>query len=347
MHRSLRMTAFLLASAWWIGGGLPARADEDASAPIHAAAEAFTKAFNAGKSEAVVDLFLPEGELVDEEGQVYQGHEELKELFSAYFTKYPGAEIQIDVESVRLLGPVSIEEGTRVVHAKDGGGKAQLRYTTVRSKTADGWRIASVREIADDPAPSHQEALQALAWMEGEWVNEGDDAVVRLVYRWSEDKNFLLGEFLASDHDGKPTMKTTQRIGWDPRASKVRSWIFDSDGGFAESSWTQVEDAWTIKSSAVNPDGESGTATITLTPAGKNRFTFKGTDRIVGESKEDDFELTVVRVPPSAGGKSAADIPEPPKAPPAKESAEAGAKPATKPAPDVAAPAVPAPKPNP
>ena len=94
-------------------------------------------------------------------------------------------------------------------------------------------------------------------------------------------------------------MKSQQRIGWDPLAGKVRSWMFDSDGGYAEGSWTLVDNAWVIKSTAVMPDGETGSATVTMTPKDKDRFVMKGTERIVGEERNDDFEVTVVRPAPT------------------------------------------------
>ena len=80
-------------------------------------------------------------------------------------------------------------------------------------------------------------------------------------------------------------MKSTQRIGWDPLAGKVRSWMFDSDGGYADGLWTLVEDAWVIKSSAVMPDGQTGSATVTMLPKGTDRFVMKGTERIVGNAR--------------------------------------------------------------
>jgi hypothetical protein len=39
-------------------------------------------------------------------------------------------------------------------------------------------------------------------------------------------------------------------------------------------------------------------------PAGTDRFTISGTDRIVGEDREEDFEINVVRRPPATSFKS-------------------------------------------
>lgn len=271
------------------------------SGQIRAAAEQFVKSFNAAKAEELAAMFLPKGELIDEQGNVYQGQAEIKDLFAKYFAKYPGATLKLEIESIRLVGPVAIEEGSRQLSTKDAG-SAQVRYITVRAKGASGWQIASIREFYDQ-APTPNELLQPVAWLVGDWVNEGSDAAVKISYRWSEDKNFLLGEFLVT-RGGRVEMKSSQRIGWDPLAGKVRSWLFDSDGGYGEGRWAQVGEGWVIKSSAVLPDGQTGSATITLTPQGKDRYVMKGTDRIVGDARDEDFEVTVTRRPP-APAKSA------------------------------------------
>ncbi|MFM7842947.1 MAG: DUF4440 domain-containing protein, partial [Planctomycetota bacterium] len=143
---------------------------------------------------------------------------------------------------------------------------------------------------------------QGLAWLVGDWLNEGSDNVVKISYRWSEDKNFLLGDYHVTQQ-GKVVMKSSQRIGFDPVAGKIRSWLFDSDGGFGESSWTQVGEEWVLKSTATLPDGQQGSATITISAKDKNRFTMKGTDRLVGVERAPDFDVTVVRQVPKATAK--------------------------------------------
>ena len=95
------------------------------------------------------------------------------------------------------------------------------------------WKIASAREVEDDDSLSPHERLKPLAWLVGDWVDEGSDAVVQISCNWSEDKNYLLVDFDAKIQ-GKPAMKSSQRIGWDPLTQKVKSWVFDSDGGYGE-----------------------------------------------------------------------------------------------------------------
>ncbi|HEY2252362.1 MAG TPA: nuclear transport factor 2 family protein [Planctomycetaceae bacterium] len=274
--------------------------DDPAIAAVRKSDEKLVAAFNAGKTDELVAMFLPKGELIDEAGTINQGPQEIKELFGSFFKQFPGAKLAINIESIRLVGPVAIDEGTRTMTTADGVEKSRFRYIAVWAKTDKGWQLASFRDFADDPPATPHDNLEPLAWLVGQWVNEGDDGRVAISYRWSEEQNYLLGEFEMKLADGSPR-KSLQRIGWDPSLGKIRSWLFDADGGFAEGIWTVVDDGAVVKSSSVNPDGTTASATMTITSKDKDHFTIAGTDRVVGDKLDDDFEVTVSRRPPAAG----------------------------------------------
>jgi uncharacterized protein (TIGR02246 family) len=297
-----KFLALTIVSVFLVAGReLPVQGQEDAvTESVRKSAEAAATAFDAGKVDDLAAMFLPDGEFIDEEGVVYQGQQEIKGLFTAFFEKFPESKLTVDVESVRLTGPVAIEEGTRTITTKDGATRSRFRYIVVLVKSDNVWKIASFREFADDPVPTPHDYLQPLAGLVGDWVNEGADGKVAITYRWSEDKNFLLGEFQLTS-PGSPTTTSSQRIGWDPQAEVIRSWLFDADGGFTNGQWTVVEDGIVVKSSSVNPDGGTGSATMTIVAIDNDHFSITGTERIVGDSREPDFEITVTRRPPTAG----------------------------------------------
>ena len=93
--------------------------------------------------------------------------------------------------------------------------------------------------------------------MVGDWIDEGADSVVRLHCQWSEDENFLFRTFTVK-RQGKPVMTVTQRIGWDPVARQVRSWEFDSEGGFGEGKWSRDGERWVVKSHGRPARGRDG-----------------------------------------------------------------------------------------
>jgi hypothetical protein len=68
-------------------------------------AEAATiEAFNKGDAEALAKLFAEKGELVDENGNVFAGREQIASLFKAFFAQFPKAELQMEVTGVRTVG---------------------------------------------------------------------------------------------------------------------------------------------------------------------------------------------------------------------------------------------------
>jgi hypothetical protein len=97
-----------------------------------------------------------------------------------------------------------------------------------------------------------------------------------------------------------------QRIGWDPVEGTLRSWTFDSDGGFSEGEWMGTDDGWVVKSEATLPDGSIGSATVTIRPSDADHFVVESTDRIVGGAQEPDFKLVIARKPPAAAPAAAA-----------------------------------------
>jgi hypothetical protein len=264
---------------------------------IVAATEKLVAAFNEGSADKVVDMFTSKGELIDENGVVHTG-EGLKGVLAEFFKTYPQAKTGVEIDSVRELGEVTISEGTRVVATKDESSVAVMRYQAIWDKTDKGYQLASLRDYAEPQPLAPREALEALSWLVGDWVNEGDDGKVEFSYKWSEDGNFLLGDILIKQ-DGQVIRKTSQRIGWDANEGQLRSWNFESDGGFGQSLWTPTDEGWVLHSAATGPDGTEARATLTMIPTENGRYIVKGSDRMVGDIMEPDFEYIVAKKPPA------------------------------------------------
>ena len=275
-------------------------------AAIAAEAEATVNAFNGGDAAALGGMFIADGELVDENGTVTESRTEITSLFRRFFERFPKATLEMEVTDARAVGDeMVVEEGIRRITADQAAAAAQVRYVAVRLKEGDRWPLASYREFSDDPQPTPTEMLASLEWIVGDWVDESPEGQTQISYGWSEDGNFLIGEYNLSV-GGQAASKSVQRIGWDPVEGTLRSWTFDSDGGFSEGEWMGTDDGWVVKSEATLPDGSIGSATVTIRPSDADHFVVESTDRIVGGAQEPDFKLVIARKPPAPAAAPAA-----------------------------------------
>jgi len=257
----------------------------------------FAAAFNAGDAQKLSSHFAEDGEYIDDDGTLFKGRENIEAEFAAFFKAVPGSQIAIDVNDIRFIGKsMALEEGTVRVTQGQAGAVFVSRYIVVYTLTRDRWQIASARDLDSRPA-GHHDRLKPLEWLIGDWVDESDESTVATSNRWSEDGNYILTRFHI-DMDGTRVMSGMQRIGWDPQKQEIRSWIFDSEGGFGNGIWTGVDAGWIVKSTFVLPDGSSASATSTYAPQGQDAFRLTLSQRILSGRPLPNISVDVVRRAP-------------------------------------------------
>jgi len=267
---------------------------------IRANVAAFVKAYNARDAKAVASLFSPEAQVVDEDGTTSQGRDAIEKTFETMFTDEPKAQIRVDVDSIRLIGSaLAIETGRTKVTPSPGQAPDETRYTVVHLKSQAGkWQMGFVRDLPETQLTNYEQ-LKQLEWLIGDWVDESSDSVVMTSCKWSDNKNFLLQD-VNIRMQGRDTMHMSQRIGWDPLTKQIKSWLFDSEGGYGESFWTRDGDRWLVKATAVRRDGTTASMTNIFTPTSKDSYTWRSTDRVLGNEVLPEMEVKVVRKAPAA-----------------------------------------------
>ncbi|HVJ85505.1 MAG TPA: SgcJ/EcaC family oxidoreductase [Caulifigura sp.] len=277
-------------------------ADEEA---IQDAAVKFVDAFNAKDAAAITALFDPEARLEEADGTVIVGEEAIRAAFTAAFEADAGAQIGLDMESLRLITPdVAVEEGATEFYPDGETLTARGRYLVVHRKKDGKWRMLSARSLEKEVLTNY-EYLRDLDWLAGEWIDEDAAETVETTFRWDDDRNFLLSDFQVK-RGSEIVAKGTQRLGWDPQAKQIRGWIFDSQGGFATSKWLEMDGAWVVKTTGVSSDGANTSETRTLVP-GVDRVGVRISDRIVDGEQEADIEFMMVRRPPLPVSKALKD----------------------------------------
>jgi hypothetical protein len=219
---------------------------------------------------------------MDETGKHVKGRKAIEKALQGYFAENKGAKLRININSVRMVSPMlAIEDGTTDVIPADGGVPNRARYTIVHVKKDGDWYLASVREAPYTP-PTQADHLRGLEWLIGDWEDEEQKGeVARVHFHWTDNGNFIVSSFSASIK-GVPIGGGTQWIAWDPAGKQVRAWMFQSNGGFGESTWTpDGGKKWLIKASSTQPDGKKTTAVNVVTRIDPNTVTWQSTNRTV------------------------------------------------------------------
>ena len=271
-------------------------ADEKA---VRKVVETFVNAYNAHDAKAVAALFTADGTLVDEANQVTKGREAIEKAFAEDFEEYPKSWIKNEIESINFAGSAkAIEEGTTTIHHDEDMPEEKTHYRVIHVKQNGKWMMASAADLPED-AWTGEDELKQLEGFIGEWVDESPDELVLMNYQWIDNERFILGTFTIQI-GGHPAMTGTHRIGWNPLKKTLHSWVFDSEGGFAEGDWTREGDKWLVKLAGVTRDGKPSAMTQTFTLSGKHRMMMQSVNRVVGEQKlPDDEKILVVRRPPA------------------------------------------------
>lgn len=276
-----------------------AEAEDGDFAAIRRAVEKYAEAYNSGNAEAIAGQYTANAELVDTAGTAYQGRAAIKAEYEAFFQEHPDASIKMVVEKVVFPAPgVAIEQGqTEWRPAKDQASSFS-RYVAVHSKEADQWRLASVRNeaITRDNADN----LDDLKWLIGQWVDEAPESRMEIDCYWHPSGAYLMRDFRITVK-GLLASSGTERIGWDPLQQQVRSWLFDSAGGFLEGTWVRKGNRWTVAAHGYSAGGKPTHATFVVSPLRDDAYHLAASNRTVGRDELDNFEMTIVRRPPAPG----------------------------------------------
>jgi hypothetical protein len=174
----------------------------------------------------------------------------------------------------------------------------ETTYSAVHVKRDGKWYLDRVTEAeVAAPPPSHYDELKQLEWLVGSWVDGDGRASIQTKVEWTKNRNFLRRSFAVVLGD-QIDMSGMQIIGWDAAEKRIRSWVFDSEGGFSEGTWTQKGDQWFIQNNGTLADGRKATSLNILTYVDADSFQWESVNREVdGELLPNVDEVTVVRAP--------------------------------------------------
>ncbi len=264
------------------------KADDEA---IRKASGELAAALQKGDAKMLASLWTEEGEYIGHDGTTIRGRAAIEKAYAKHLAENPKRIVEFTIDSIRFVSrDSSIEEG----HARSQKGKADQaisnRYSVLRVRENGQWLIALLREWPDEGI-----TLRDMEWLIGAWTAKTEDNEIRSTYEWDESKKFIRCRFTAKNQD--QTFSGMQMIGRDPRTSTLRSWLFESEGGFGEAEWTWDGKRWVLEASGVQADGSEMTAKNIMTPIDKDAFSWQSIDRTEdGEKLPNVPPIKVTRV---------------------------------------------------
>jgi uncharacterized protein (TIGR02246 family) len=272
---------------------------------IRQASAAYIAALNKGELEGIMAFWSPDADYVDEAGKMTRGRDAIAALFKQSLADQKNAKFKGQIHSLKLLRKeIALVDGSVEVNLSDGT-RDTNRYAVVWVKSGDKWLISSARDLPTeiDHLPSLAYAhLQGLEWLVGDWVDQSDKIDATISCHWAPNKTFLIMEYSVK-RDKEDPLLVTQRIGWDPFNQLVRSWTYDSKGGFGEGYWEREGNHWLVGVSGILPDGGTGSATHIYDFVNPDTFIWRSTDREIDEQPVADDEVKFVRKAGKEGGK--------------------------------------------
>jgi uncharacterized protein (TIGR02246 family) len=247
---------------------------------IRNATISYREAFNNQDAESLAQLWTEDGSYVDfTDHETVQGRPEIEKYFKERFEAEGKSKIDITINSIDFQsGTGATQKGVASVTYEDGSHE-KTAFESKYVKSDSDWLLKKQVSIDLVAPPTHYEHIKDLDWFVGGWVSQDDDTVItKNLYEWDHNKNFLVHSFIM-DVLGQKELSGEEVIGWDPIEKKIRSWTFDSDGGFGHGVWSKEDDSWYVAVVYILPDGKRASATHIYTKVDGNAYTFSSVSR--------------------------------------------------------------------
>ena len=272
---------------------VPAVADTDEAAEIRLMMQRYLQAFNRHDTVALASHWSDSGESIDlDSGEKTQGRDAVAGVFATLFEQDSQAMIDFDIESIRpIRDDVAVVDGVSLLSFDDATSTSS-RFSAIVVREQGKWVLSSVRETAVSAPPSASRPagqLDQLGWLVGSWEDVSEDVVASTRCSWNTARTFLTRSHVAAPEaqsatagDGIPALlpadgsarEVSEIIGWDPERRQIRSWVFTSDGRFAEGFWNRAGDSWEVRYEGRGAD-EGTACTFTINRPGPDEIVIR------------------------------------------------------------------------
>ena len=297
----LRLMRFAFAAMFVVVVTAAARADETPTAAPSQRQEVlalFTRMetlFADADAKGLATCWTASGEFVGPGGAGAEGRENIEKLFQDAFAARKDGKLLFHVQRFRLVSDslALVDAVAEIKPTVASGGTPLASFVVVKQE--GHWLIESAREI-NVHLPPKSNPLKDLQWLVGDWASttSAGGITLRASCDWTASQAFLIRKFKV---EGKEAFVHggTEIIAWDPRSQRIRSWVFDSDGGFGENVWVRDGNHWLVKYSGTLADGSTVTATNMLIKVDDDTVTSESKERTINGAEQPDIPATSLK----------------------------------------------------
>lgn len=256
------------------------------------------QAFNSRDAAAIAAQWTADGEYIRNDGGPIHGRTEIQKGYAEFFKTLKGKPT-VEVQTDKLRFPsmdTAVSEVTLRLKNEQGDVIASSWRNTLLVRENGAWKVAMVQEWDRDN--SMDDSLKDLEWLIGTWRMDTKDREVTTTYEWDENKTFIRGKY-SIKQGGKLVESGMQMFGKDNADGGIRSWVFQSDGGFGDGLWTREGKKWTVDFDGVTADGQKLNATVIYLRLDANTFTWQSVQQTVdGQPIADSQPIKVTKQNP-------------------------------------------------
>jgi uncharacterized protein (TIGR02246 family) len=253
------------------------------------------KAFNDRDAAAIAANWTANGEYMRNDGTPVRGRAEIQKGYADFFKTLKGKPtVEVQVDDLRFpSADTAVSEVTLRLKNEAGDMISSSWRNTFLTREEGQWKVAMVQEWDRDN--SLDDSLKDLEWLIGTWQMSTKDRDVTTTYEWDDTKKFIHGKYTIKE-GGKVTESGTQIFGKDNAEGGIRSWVFQSDGGFGDGLWTRDGKKWTVDFGGVTASGKKVTANVIYLRVDPNNFTWQSVEQTVdGQPIADSQPIKVTK----------------------------------------------------
>ena len=298
MRQSILATAVALACLgfFWAAGieRVGAQSTSNDEAALRATVDAYSASFSTGDVNTIMNFWSPDADFTSDNGDVTKGRDAIGKLFAASIAELKTGKSVLKIETIRFLTPdVAAMDGS-VEFTPANGPMETNRFSSMWTRKNNRWIIASARDLLEGEEHVADRGMKEMQWLAGEWTAQDRDTAIKLTVKPELDGKFAFAKFEIKNP--KQTITIYQMLGFDPTEGGLRSWTFDSRGGFGETIWVRDGANWIGDMSVVLGTGQTGSSVNNMQMMGPNQFKWRATNREVEGQPIPDSEITYNRV---------------------------------------------------